>query len=123
MSENKELIPKDTDDSLDTLLENMKLTQPEDLDELIEKRVNRRIRQIVLKVLAVILIPVIMIRMVISPLMNAMNINPDQMNRDFETDESGNSAAFLGFTEVTICIHVLSSPLISNSQFKIHNYH
>ena len=90
MSENKELIPKDTDDSLDTLLENMKLTQPEDLDELIEKRVNRRIRQIVLKVLAVILIPVIMIRMVISPLMNAMNINPDQMNRDFETDESGN---------------------------------
>lgn len=90
MSEKKEVITKETDDSLDTLLENMKITQQEDFDALIEKRVNRRIRRIVLQALAAILIPVILGYMVLSPLMNAMNINPDQMNNDVETDENGN---------------------------------
>ena len=89
MSNNKEFLPKETDESLDTLLENMKITQTEDLDELIEKRVNRRIRHIVLQVLAVILIPLILVRMVLSPIMNAVNINPYQMNADREVDENG----------------------------------
>ena len=59
MSEKKEVITKETDDSLDTLLENMKITQQEDFDAMIEKSVSRRIRRIVLRTLATILIPLI----------------------------------------------------------------
>ncbi len=89
MSENKEFIAREADESLDALLENMKITQQEDFDAMIKKKVSRRIRHIVLQALAAILIPVMILYMVLSPLINAMNVNPYQMNRDFETDEHG----------------------------------
>ncbi len=90
MSENKEFIAKETDESLDALLDNMKITQQEDFDAMIEKSVSRRIRRIVLRTLATILIPLIIGYMVLSPLMNAINVNPYQMDNDFETDVDGN---------------------------------
>ena len=90
MSENKEFIAKKTDESLDALLDNMKITQQEDFDAMIEKSVSRRIRCIVLRTLAAILIPLIIGYMVLSPLMNAINVNPYQMDNDFETDVDGN---------------------------------
>ena len=69
-------------DEIDLALDDLKLETDVDLDKLIEKKINRRIRKIALKTVIIVIAILILIFLCISPVMNLLNTNPAKLNKD-----------------------------------------
>lgn len=69
------------DGIMETMFENMKLTEDDSFDDLIQKAVNKRIRLIVLKTIGILACIAALLILVMNPLMNITNIDPYKLNQ------------------------------------------